>query len=380
MAAAFIYDNMTSQAWTVHGPPSSTEAEIQAILAVTKHNQHAHTIQIFSDSQAAINAITRATQQRYKNMHNLPNRVSLRKLLTFCQKYIITQEVSPKILPSPSIQLIHIYSHGDTNEKKKRLNEKKFGYKAKHHMKMNQIADDLAKSACTIPNEGHHPLNPTNDDFQIYDTTNPLSSCRRRIENLGKTSETNRFNATMFTKANRWLHKDNDLIATVHPLTHGHKTLATFCTRLLTATLPTKPTVRRSNWYKKLPEDHHKKKVYKDDNCPTCNIRESHAHIFDECPNRLPFRKKFVDTLIATCKKEANLNLNNILLWFTLAPFPSNNDRGWRGFIPNQLYNHMIEVTTQKKADHLCKVIALSFAANNYDIWKNRCNLINPKA
>lgn len=62
MAASIAWPDGTKIGWPVHGPISSTEAEIQAIKMAELFHPQTQSLNIFADSMGAINAIINAHQ------------------------------------------------------------------------------------------------------------------------------------------------------------------------------------------------------------------------------------------------------------------------------------------------------------------------------
>lgn len=388
MASSVVMDdNIIS--WPVHGPPSSTEAEIQAISAFAHIKQKAHTLIAVTDSQASINAIKTARTKQHTNLHNFPNRASLKLLNKIIQNRTILVTNNPVPKPYPTLQLVHILSHSDKEEKRKDTNLANLLHNAHKYMENNQLADKAAKEALSLPNEGHSLNHPYADLFKLYNPQNPLQHYNKTIKLFATTQEKSRFQASMYTKANRWLNENNDNIATTYPIITGNKKLSLFCLKLLSSTLPTRPVVRRNKWFKDLPPEHKNKLTYIDDLCPTCKIKESHKHIFDECPDRIQQRKEFCAETLNLIRSTTGHTYSTFPWWFSTGE-PAwigdpqvaanikigNADRGWRGFIPNGLYNFFITQTTTENADKLCKQITMDFAKNNHQIWINRCKAL----
>lgn len=388
MASSLVTDD-NAISWPIHSPPSSTEAEIQAITAFAHIKQKSHTLIAVTDSQASINTISKAKNMQHTNMHNLPNRTSLKLLnkIIHNRTIIITNNPVPRSFPI--LQLVHILSHSDKSNERKETNQTNLRHNAHSYIENNQIADAAAKSALSLPNEGH-PLNhPCGDLFGFYNPASPLQHYSKTIKQYTTLQEKSRFRAAMHAKATRWLDENNDSIATTHPITTGNKQISLFCLKLLSSTLPTRPVVRRNKWFKDLPSDHKNKLTYTDDLCPKCKVKESHKHIFDECPERLELRKEFCSEALNLIRSTTGHTYATFPWWFNSGEPPwigdqqiaaeikiGNQDRGWRGFIPNGLYNFLITQTTTENADTLCKQIATNFAKNNHLIWKNRCKTL----
>lgn len=244
MGASFTVTEGNPIAWHTERLSSSTKTEIQFIIGVAWTHQHTNTIVAYTNSETAIKTICKNTQ-KMRNLHNCPNRVSLRLLREIIKNRKIIYTFSPSLKPYPTLQLIHVYSHEDTNEEKKKLNEKKFRLLADTIIKLNTIADLAAKQACAAPNRGHAPHYHFNNFFQIY--ANDLSnlSLSQLINERIKMFHLKNYEARELTKYSRWANPLNDIIATLAPVKGPSKSISCFCIRILTSSLPTKPTVRR---------------------------------------------------------------------------------------------------------------------------------------
>jgi ribonuclease HI len=388
MSASVVNSNKDAIGWAVHGPPSSTEAELQAIIGAIVSHPKATTINIVTDSQAAINLAIHASYHRHTNLHNLANRVSLRTLNHLTQGKVIKEVDRPTSSNSPTIHLIHILSHSDQDTVRQTKNRNKLLHLTDKLTEMNNRADEMAKASCTAPNTGHHPFLIHNDSLLIYSPMQPQEHYSVTLSQTHTTILKEQFSAAEPKKASRWFNKHIDLIATVAPLRNSKKNIETFTLKLLLSSLPTKPTIRRSKWYKTLPDNHPKKHTYSNDNCPHCDTRESHKHIFDECTQSNKFKEEFKKDTIALVNHHTQKTLTSLPWWFTTgerdtslehkeALVECRKDLGWRGFIPNALYNTLILYTSPTKADSLCKLIANNYAECNFNIWKNRCDKLH---
>ena len=388
MAASLAWLDGKSIGWPIHGPPSSTEAEIQGVCMAVLLHPDATTINIVLDSKCAIDSIFAAAQARHTNLHKFPNRVSLRYFNEISTKWEIRREQLPAHSSTPTINLIHIYGHSKEDKNKYEINKSRFAHMTDKYVALNDLADAAAKNACKTKNHNHHPLLKHSDALTIFPTHNPQILYTETLRTLSTELLHEQFNAKEPTKAKRWLDKCVDLQATVAPLRSGNRGMEVFSMRLLYSTLPTKPTVRRSKWFSSLPADSPKRLIYANDLCNTCNIRESHKHIFDECPAATPLKEQFVKDALQLIRDEANINMSKVPWWFGTpflgeeSPPPHaelrhcRKDLGWRGFIPNILFNTLIKFTSSTKADKICKSLAIKYADCNLKIWKRRCDTL----
>ena len=391
MGASIAWGNNITTHWAVHGPESSTEAEIQAVNMNIMLHTHALTINTFVDSKSAINAICRAYHLSHTNLHKFPNRVSLRYLLYNLQNRIVTLSENPIKTSFPTLNLIHIYSHSDTNTEKKQKNKEKFQSMAPSYISLNQQADAAAKLGCMHPNEGHHPNLVFNDQLIMYSPKSPHLHYSTTLKELNKLLLQEQFTAAEPIKANRWFHKDVDLAATSAPLHSGKASLETFAARLLLLSLPTKPVVMRSKWFQSLSNDHPKRQIYKNNDCVFCpNIKESHEHIFYSCKKTIPFKKKFLEEANTLIYRTIKKQIANIPWWCRVegqaVTLEGSSQRrafqeqlGWMGYIPNSLYNTFIQHTSTATADELCKNLSIHYMQCNLDIWRHRCEHLYPR-
>ena len=394
MAAGIAHQDLGSIGWPIHGPSSSTEAELQAITGAIHMFPKAHRIVCITDSKASINAVIKARRQHHTNLHKLANRVTLRQLNLYIKNRIVIEVQKPIHIAEPSIQLIHMYSHSDTNRERWKYNREKFKSEARRYVELNDEADTAAKNACTFTNLGPSPFHPVSDPLTIYSPKNPTKDFDLHLRELSKQTEGDRFKAKDWTKANRWLHKAVDLETTKEPVLKGSRATSTLSLKLLNSVLPTKPTIRRTTWFKNLPADDPRKTTYANDNCPWCETRESHKHIFEECPQRIPFRDKIRDQILKLINSRTKKPTATIPWWFshpknlpfagntsqnTVVPKDFREDIGWRGFIPCALYNFLTQLMPAATADQTGRDIARLYAENNLEIWRNRCEKLHEK-
>jgi hypothetical protein len=268
-------------------------------------------------------------------------------------------------------------------------NKSKFAALAHNFSTLNAKADAAAKKHCITANLAHHPEVAHNDPLIIFSPLDPQAHYSSTLHKAGQATLIKQFTKTQLEKASRWLHTLNDLTSTKAPLHSGHRGLETFLIKLLNSALPTKPTVRRSNWIKTLTPDHPKVATYNNDNCNSCDgIRESHKHIFDECPSGLKFKQEFMKNAVNLVNNVTKKKFNSLPWWFNTNDkdnYPAVTrelvecrvDLGWRGFIPNALYNTFILHTSASNADKLCKELAILYAKCNLNIWKQRCRILH---
>jgi len=155
--------------------------------------------------------------------------------------------------------------------------------------------------------------------------------------------------------------------------------------KLLLSTLSTKLVVRQTNWFKSLPGGARKKQIYDNEFCSQCpEIIESHYHIFNECPARLPYRDKFCTQILFLVNKGLQNRFYSMSWWFNIQqassthkpPTNSTNiyhDLTWRGFLPKSLKDVLKTKMNDKDASNLMSQIAYFYAQNNLEIWNHRC-------
>ena len=381
LASSITTNDGFNAGWPIRGPPSSTEAEIQAITGLLALHQNAKRIIVYSDSMAAIKAINKTAQRMYTNCHSSPNRVSLRELRTLSQNRTIIHTTYPVESKKPTLQLIHVHSHADVDETKRAKNEAKFGTQAHLHIKKNNIADTIAKKACTIPVIPHPPLHPQADPFQIFLPEFPFAEIKTLINFRTDRVEIDRYLAREQTKATRWLDTNTDMEATVHPMRAKGTTrqLQTFTLKILTSALATKHNIRKTRWYKELEDDHPKKKAYQNENCPLCDKVESHWHLFEECKATRHHRTSFINKTMDLIKKHSKHPPTPPEWWFSEnVARKKQNDIDWRGFLPHNLKEYLRTVTGKSEtANNLLQQIAIGYQLNNLEIWKQRCEVLH---
>lgn len=356
-------------------------------MAIAIH-PNTHTINLLVDSESAINLAVKVANESHTNLHEFPNRVSLRAFLEITKGRKIYKVNTPLSTSSPAINLIHIYSHSDEDEKRKKANHDKFGHSAQQFIELNNTADWAAKNNSDVPNHGHHPLNPHNDNIIIYSPIAPSQHYSLTLRSLSNNKLADQFKKVDKLKASRWFNPEVDLVATSSPLQCGDRKLECFVLKLLYAGLPTRPTVRRSGWFKNLPTESTKRATYDSDNCPSCGKYESHQHIFEECGESEKFKTKFKEDALGTVNQLTGMRFNDLPWWFkggewkgdeeaTLVAFRE--DLGWRGYVPNVLFNYLMSKVGSSLADTLVKKLANMFAECNLNIWTQRCKKLYPK-
>lgn len=383
MAAGVITSEDEEWSWPIRGPPSSTEAEIQAAIGVLVTHLRTHEIVLYTDSLAAINALVMAAQNQHKNLHNSPNRTSLREFASLAKNRRVVHVGKRTHLEEPSMQLVHVHSHGDTDPEKRAKNEEKFGNLAPLHMGKNKEADKLAKKGCTRPLVPHPPSHPYADPLIIHSRNHPFA-CVKTLVNIATAKLTvDNYLATEPTKARRWLAENIDQVATTIPLrdNEASRQMQSFTLKILTSTLPTKHNIRKTKWYRELAEDHPKKTTYNSDKCPMCNMVESHWHTFEECEATRHHRLELVKEIEKLIQEQAEDSIPPIPWWFACRHLATTEeDVNWRGFLPHALRQYLTDVLkSAEKGDALLRKIALRFQENNIQIWEQRCRGLYPK-
>ncbi|KAL2912326.1 hypothetical protein HK105_208173 [Polyrhizophydium stewartii] len=118
------------------GFPSSTKAEIFAILHTVRHCAPGCHLTVFTDSQAAIDAIKKST-----------NLVSERNLLKLSCHGMLSAIHEITTMQHINIDLVKVKGHSG--------------------IPMNELADSLAKDARALPASHHDPLLQVNDDYLL---------------------------------------------------------------------------------------------------------------------------------------------------------------------------------------------------------------------
>ncbi|KAL2918055.1 hypothetical protein HK105_202469 [Polyrhizophydium stewartii] len=118
------------------GFPSSTKAEIFAILHTVRHCAPGCHLTVFTDSQAAIDAIKKCT--------NLVSERNLLKLSCHGMLSVIHEITSMQLI---KLDLVKVKGHSGIS--------------------MNELADSLAKDARALPASHHDPLLQVNDDYLL---------------------------------------------------------------------------------------------------------------------------------------------------------------------------------------------------------------------
>jgi len=228
------------------------------------------------------------------------------------------------------------------------------------------------------------------DKFSIFNKSN-LQDWFYTLQSCSKNTELHRFQASEPTKGNRFGNPNIDLEASLSPLKNTYpksKQLTIFLMKLLLSTLPTKPVVRRTNWFKSLSDEARKKQIYDNEFCSQCpEVIESHYHIFNECPARIPFRDKFCTQILFLVNHGLQNRFYNLPWWFSThqtqpahkPPTNSTNisfDLTWRGFLPKTLKETLKTKMNNKSAENLMSKIAFFYAQNNLEIWNHRCKVL----
>ncbi len=395
MSAAYVSHPFTDPiAFPVNGEPSSTEPELQAILNAATAFESTEHLYIFTDSTNAINMIQGVKEKPYLSYHRSPNSISLNAMKRILENRILTVNVFPPAIintDSPrSINLNHVFSHSDKKKKSKIANETKYKQWSEDIIKGNSIVDEAAEKARGPHSRPLSILNSTSNPFKLFPAKNILGDPWALLKETSNDHICKKWKGKDGIKAERFLNPLTDQVCTKFILANNdikHRAMSNFTFKNMTATLPTKPTVTRSNWFKneKIPE--WKKKLYETTECSNCKkvTRESHEHLFlacDEAKTRLPLLEWKCLRIINDNMK---VNFGSFPWWFgaktswngskeiqkPFNDFPD--DLALRGFIPIALRNCLSTIGSKEKVDATVNKIALEICYNNLGIWAKRC-------
>lgn len=407
--SAAVWDRTISHpiSFPVHGPLSSTEAELQGILYYINANTNTRGLTLYVDSQSAIN-LTNSIKYVNNNLNKYKNRVTLRKIKDALKdRTVVPEEATPPPAPHRYLTLRHIHSHKTKKSKEYLKMKEKYGDKIDWILEGNRVVDVAAKTACNTPTKPH-PIDsrPTHDVACLVTTKGGIVLSVNKYLNSILTHNLNKeWERVDPTKSNRLLNSLTDPTASLHVIKNlkcSKRNNSTFALKLALCQLPTKPTVRRSTPINKL-----RMPFYQNDLCKYCEDNgidkiESHDHVFWECPTAQPSIKPMETDIIAQTNKVIKKKLTTLPWWF---PTTSNNwtdamvdldldrarrgvvdrkiDTSWacrfekkwgiRGFIPaglTKLFNNWIN---KDAATLLTNNISEIIAERNQKVWINRC-------
>lgn len=433
MAAAVWDRSMNAPiSFPVHGPPSSTEAELQGILYYINANPNTRGLTIYSDSESAIN-LTNKVKYIYNNLNKFQNRVTLRKLREALKdRVVIPEDAEPPPKPHRYVTLKHIYSHKTKNSKEYADMKEKYGDKIDWILEGNRQVDVAAKEAC------HTPIIPFPISMQPHFDTAGLVEYRggiilslnKYLKRLLTLNIHKEWAAAEPTKANRLLNPLTDVTSSLQVIQNtkcNRRANSTFALKLALCQLPTRPTVRRSTHPDKL-----RMPFYESDFCKYCqdngaNRYESHDHVFWECPAAKYSIKPMETDIIAAVNKIVKKKITTLPWWFpTDTPSWTNNpshteidleeeedlvdlevredleepraeanrarktpniawaekfEKAWgiRGFVPAGLTNFLRHWTSKAKAIEIVHRITDIIAERNQKVWIHRCKYMFDK-
>ena len=160
MQGAVVNFNNDHVVFHASGPASSTEVELQAILAGITMHANTQVIDVFTNSEASISAIIKLSYG-YRAPHAAPNRYTLNLI----KPHIVHRKVSTKFSQNPPrtdrwLRLFHTPSHSDTKSKNKRKLKAKFSQLAAEVSKYHIAADEHAganNTQVSYPHPLSHP-------------------------------------------------------------------------------------------------------------------------------------------------------------------------------------------------------------------------------
>ncbi len=401
MSAAYVSHPFTDPtAFVVNGTPSSTEPELQAILNATlayKDTEHLH---IFTDSANAINMIRRVKEKPYLSFHKCPNATTLNAIKLALESRNLTVNIFP---PTPtnndsprSININHVLSHSDKKKKSRIANEKKFKQWSAEIIKGNSLVDAAAEKARATNSSPLSILCKTSNPFKFFPVANPMRDPWVKLKEAGNGYICKNWKGKDGIKAERMLNPLIDQACTRYILANNnikHRAMSNFTFKNMTATLPTKPTVTRSMWFKSDKIPAWKKNAYETKECSNCKKveRESHEHLFKNCEEvkaRLP---ELEWRCLRIINDNMKVNFGSFPWWFgtrsgwtgskeiqkPFNEFPE--DLAFRGFIPIALRNYLSTIGNSVKVEKTIKKITLEICYNNFNIWSKRCKQLFKK-
>jgi ribonuclease HI len=382
MSAAFWDESMSKpMSFSVRGPKSSTEPELQGALGAIRANRNTQHINLFLDSKSAINGIC-STHHLDTQLNKFKNRVTLREI----RHELSNRDIIPYgTLVNPtkrSISLCHVYSHTKVGSRKRRKLEEKYGKHTEYIVKGNHAVDVSASTSNKLSSPPHVPVNHRAGDYTIYKSNGKVISIGDFISEHTNTLEQLLWMGTDHTKANRFLDKSVDLessLRVAQEIRCVNKRLSNFSIRCMLFLLPTKSTKRRKINYP-LQE------AYSSPTCVMCGLAdESHIHLFSECVSFLPSLNLVADNSIKFINELCGTNYVAFPWWFpTDRPRWAHEDAPWAqgfdqalgaiGFIPSQLLPFLSTRMTAKQALLCVDFISASIATRNLDCWLSRCD------
>ncbi len=395
MAAAYVCHPFTNPvAFSVNGEPSSTEPELQAILVAAKAYESTEHLHIFTDSMNAINMIRGVKEKPYLSFHGSPNSATLNALKDVLENRTLTINTFPPTNPnlnSPkSINLNHVYSHSDKKRRSRNENEKKYKQWSNDIIKGNNIVDLAAENARKTNARPLSILNKTSTPFKMFPVTDILGDPWIHLREVGNKYICKNWREKDGVKAERFLNPLTDQVCTKFILANSdikHRAMSNFTFKNMTATLPTKPTVSRSNWFKSDKIPPWKKKIYESKECSNCKktTKESHEHLFYTCEEAKARLPRLEWKCLHIINENMKVNFGSFPWWFgskngwngnkdiqkPFEDFPK--DLAFRGFIPIALRNYLNSIGNKEKVESTIQKIALEIGYNNLEIWTKRC-------
>ncbi len=383
---------MEALSFKVNGNPSSLEPELQAILATLQKYKNSTEIAVYTDSLASIKVMKKIKLALTQSFLGAKNAATVRAIKDQAKdRYIQIEQTLGPAAKERAISFHHVHSHGDTNKRKRIRNEEKYGKQAGYIAEGNRRADEAAEKGRGLnPSTQISVADPFAIPFRIFPKSAPLEGFCESVESTTREWSCRKWEDREPTKAKRFFQQDVDSIASTAILRTKltYQTAASnFALKLMTATLPTKPTVARTKWLdnSKIPE--WKKNAYRQPNCANCkgDEEETHEHLFHTCPHAIEEHKKLCKTILTNINLKLGTAYGSLPWWFTknkqdwkgeerikqeFEKMPK--DLGWRGFIPKALYSLLRSHGSEEKVAKVLEETSWQIAKCNYEIWKNR--------
>lgn len=391
--AAAVWDPSITDpiSFPIHGPYSSTEAELQGILYYLTANQNTRGLTIYVDSKSAISLACKA-RYNFTNLNKFKNRVTLRKIREVIkERCVISPDEQPPEAPTKFVTFKHVYSHKTSDSKEYKQMKEWYGDRLDWILQGNKRVDIAAKKACYIPSRAHPIIcdKPYNAVCMVNEKGHIVHSTNLYLNPFLTHSLQKEWATTDPTKANRLNNRETDAGHSLHAIRNqkcGKKKNSAFALKLALCHLPTRPTVRRYTKPDKL-----KLPFYENNLCKYCEnsghkTQESHDHIFWECPAATPSLNPMANEILELVNKHADKQFTALLWWFptTLESWGGVDvdvswvyrfDKKWgiRGFIPKGLTNFINTAMTREKTTLTINNIVDIIAERNQKVWINRC-------
>ena len=331
--------------------PSSTRAEIMAILITLTILPTAATATIYTDSQNAIHSIN-----TLKNI-----------------KQIWKSSANP-LITQLCIETINKYKLKITTTK----------IKAHTGILGNEKADQLAKISypqnppfkrIILPNNSHRTQRqailtwknnildiPINKFLKTYTNSKWLSIWRTQNYNI---QWLNQINPTTIDWINTWKN--------IHPskITNNITNYSDHNTRIFNHKLINDELPTLTNLHKRKPN------IYKQNTCPQCTQEENTIHIFQAHGNDQKIYNRYIQQLAAQTSCRSKKKQTKNLIEHFKKNFPINNTNIThiiKGTIPHKITQSITEITENKNTTNIILKITLNNTRKTMkEIWKLRC-------